>query len=321
MTLSIIIPVYNAESFIDRCLSSIFSQKDYTFSFEVITINDGSKDKSLPKLEKWAEKHHNLIVIDSSNKGAGSARNKGIKHCSGKFIWFIDIDDFIEEGAFSFIEKNAINKNQTIGFNYYNFTQDNKKEANILVGNDAPYKQYTGLQYTMGRKPFYLWCMIYKKEIIDNNNILFIENIKNIEDFEFNMKYFSTNPIVTFYNKRLYTYCYNNASTSRNKSRENLLKLADDSIVVINSLKKLTKQSSDKILNYWLYRITIGFYFSLATNNYYLKDYKLYVSKLKAVGISQIKTSYLPEKRFKLSGILFNIHPILFYYLIKLIKK
>lgn len=90
---SIIVPCYNSERYIDRCIKSIISQK-YK-NFEVLIINDGSSDNSLQKLEHWEHLDSRIHVINQSNKGRSSARNVGLNESKGKYVTFIDSDDFV----------------------------------------------------------------------------------------------------------------------------------------------------------------------------------------------------------------------------------
>ncbi len=91
---SVIIPVYNCEDFLQRCLDSVFAQ---TFQdFELITINDGSKDGSLGILRANAKKRENMQVIDQKNSGQGFARNMAVDMAKGEYVLFVDADDFIE---------------------------------------------------------------------------------------------------------------------------------------------------------------------------------------------------------------------------------
>lgn len=93
--LSFIIPVYNCEQFLGYCLGTILKQKT-RYSYEVVCVNDGSKDKSWEVLQKYAEKHPDLIVaINQSNGGASTARNTGIDHAKGEYLAFVDSDDFV----------------------------------------------------------------------------------------------------------------------------------------------------------------------------------------------------------------------------------
>lgn len=94
--LSIVIPVYNAEKFLCKCLDSIVNQET-SFSYEVICVNDGSTDNSLNILNRYAEENSDIVrVVDQPNGGISSARNKGIELARGRFVGFIDNDDFVE---------------------------------------------------------------------------------------------------------------------------------------------------------------------------------------------------------------------------------
>ena len=98
--LSIIIPVYNVEEYLSECLDSVFSQPMPRDTYEVIAINDGSKDGSLAILKQYEEKYDNLKVYDYENSGLGATRNKGIQLASGQYIAFLDSDDLIPQGAY-----------------------------------------------------------------------------------------------------------------------------------------------------------------------------------------------------------------------------
>ena len=91
---SIIVPVYNAEKYLERCLDSLVNQtlKD----IEIICINDGSTDKSLKILNKYAGEYNNILIIEQENKGQSAARNVGIDTAGGEFIAFIDADDWVD---------------------------------------------------------------------------------------------------------------------------------------------------------------------------------------------------------------------------------
>ena len=92
---SIIVPIYNSEETLIKCLDSILKQKDT--NFEVILINDGSSDESLNICRHYSNNYENIIIIDKKNEGSSVARNKGIDRASGRYIMFIDSDDWIED--------------------------------------------------------------------------------------------------------------------------------------------------------------------------------------------------------------------------------
>jgi glycosyltransferase involved in cell wall biosynthesis len=295
INLSIIIPVYNNEVLIKRCLKSIFDQTNFNFKFEVITVNDGSKDNTLNVLYKLQEKYVNLKVFNQNNLGSGAARNTGVSKAKGTNIWFIDSDDFIEKDAFSIIQKNCLESsigNLTLGFNYFKVN----KNTIILPDNNDVHQEletYIGAEYinSSSKKPYYLWVLIFNKSIIDKYNIKFINNIKNLEDLEFSIKYFSNCKQVLYVNKRLYNYYDNNLSTSRDLSQENLLKLANDTFIVHKSIKETIKDNNKYIdvINEVLSKSIIGFFFSLFKFNYTYKVLKSFYNLYR-------KESLLPTK-------------------------
>ncbi len=91
---SIILPVYNAQSHLARCLSSICAQSWQ--NIEVIVLNDGSKDQSLPVCEEFRKKDSRIILVDKANSGVSDTRNLGLKLASGKYVEFVDSDDYLD---------------------------------------------------------------------------------------------------------------------------------------------------------------------------------------------------------------------------------
>ena len=101
--LSIIVPVYNSEKYLKECLNSIVSDNHL---IEIILVDDGSTDQSATICDEYAKKVDNIRVFHLTNKGVSAARNFGIKHSNGQWIWFIDSDDFIAINAIKVIIKN-----------------------------------------------------------------------------------------------------------------------------------------------------------------------------------------------------------------------
>ena len=99
--LSIVVPVYNVDRYLDECMESLVTQDIDSSEYEVICVNDGSTDNSGNILDKYAKRYCNVIVINKSNGGVSTARNMGIDNAQGKYIWFIDSDDFILKNSLS----------------------------------------------------------------------------------------------------------------------------------------------------------------------------------------------------------------------------
>lgn len=95
LVISIIVPVYNAEKYLRQCLNSLLEQGVSQERYEIICIDDGSKDASFSIMKEYADQHQNIIVIDKENEGVSATRNKGLETAKGKYIWFVDADDWV----------------------------------------------------------------------------------------------------------------------------------------------------------------------------------------------------------------------------------
>ena len=99
MLLSIIIPAYNAEKYIDRCMGSVYKDAPSLDDFELVVINDGSKDRTSEVFRGYCERYKNITLIDKENEGVSVARNVGIKAAKGEYVLFLDVDDELTEGS------------------------------------------------------------------------------------------------------------------------------------------------------------------------------------------------------------------------------
>ena len=160
---TIIIPVYNSEKYIKRCMESILSQIDETF--EVLLINDGSNDRSEDIIDSYAKKYPGIVrVISKKNEGTAKTRNLGIREARGEFIFFIDNDDFVDDGYFKrFI--NAIDEKSDIVVGGYRRVKDKKVRFQSFPKNSSWYK------FTVVAP----WAKIYKREFLLKNDISFLD--------------------------------------------------------------------------------------------------------------------------------------------------
>lgn len=128
---SVIIPVYNVENYLKECLDSVLNQ---TYkNIEVIVINDGSTDKSLHILEDYSSKFNNIKIIDQENSGQSVARNKGLENAKGKYIYFLDSDDYILPDTLKkLIKKLEMNNLDIIRFAARPFSENINKRIDVL---------------------------------------------------------------------------------------------------------------------------------------------------------------------------------------------
>ncbi len=264
MQLSFIIPLFNAAPYIYNCLDSIFSSHVAENKYEVIVINDGSCDNGENIVSQYKQKHQNIILINQDNKGASTARNKGIINAKGDYIWFVDADDKIDpvffSHLFSLLEFHP---------NCELFCFNHQKVFDNHISDCIDYPQrkiINGIAFLNQNFSGFVWNKIYKKTAI--GNILFIDGTKNIEDFYFNIKV-----IINLQEILLLPtigYYYNNTnvnSTSTNRSLRNLIKLDHDTIqihkLLATDLSNTLQKDKEKAIRHLLNFSIAGSLFSL----------------------------------------------------------
>lgn len=181
--LSIIIPVYNAEKYLEACIDSILSQ-DFR-DFEVILVNDGSTDASEKICEDFAKKDLRIRTFHKKNGGVSSARNLGLDHALGEWLYFVDADDSLTRGFLNVMETLSPNA-QVVQFGY------NRVEGNIIFPI-APLKNEEFISaddfLTKGTfKGMSLWIHFIKTSIVTENKLRFTIGLKYAEDLEFVIK-------------------------------------------------------------------------------------------------------------------------------------
>ena len=256
---SIIIPIYNSEATLSRCINSILSQ--YNHNFELILINDGSTDASADICDKYAQSNSCIRVFHKENGGVSSARNIGLDNAKGEWIIFIDADDYIEQ---NYLPSNLGYSDLII----YNWTATNKMDNKETIPpqhiNKSDTKSFLEehLWKTIFRSP---WGKIYKNEIIKENKIKFNENYKVGEDTLFVLQYlfFCQNMRVLSTSTYKYTIYENNE-----------YKYKQDIDISLSYLKDFWQHYKRlKCNNKKLLRLIYNFYYSITYN---IKDKTIY---------------------------------------------
>lgn len=239
MKLSIIVPVYNSEKTIEKCLKTL--SKQTLDEIEIIIINDGSTDKSSSIIEKYAKKFPNKIkYINRENKGIGFTRNEGIKIASGEFLGFVDSDDFVALNMFEKLYKKAITEKADIAICNYTIVNDSNNQSKVFV--NIP--NNTSLQVKpeiINSIDFAPWNKIYKKELF--NDIYFPEKLK-YEDLNTIIKVFSKAKKIVKINDYCYYY-FNNPSGETTTINSKIF----DIFFIFDDLLKYFSESDKKIRN------------------------------------------------------------------------
>lgn len=248
LEISIIIPVYNAESYIERCLQSITSSVVPEGSYEIIAVDDGSSDKSLALLQKKEKEIAQLRVYHRRNSGPGGARNLGLNYAKGRYIMFVDADDYINTNSFSRFVSLLVSQYEQdiIGFDYLKIDSE---------GNEKPYshqlfpycREMSGAEYMNMQQPLgILWGYFFSRKFILKNNLKFYEKIAH-SDEDFVSRAFCVAGTVTFLPILLYYYCYNSESVINKKGEELEEKRFYDKMKVIDGLCIYYQDLSDSL--------------------------------------------------------------------------
>lgn len=230
--MSIIIPVYNAESTLEKCINSIqtSSMEDY----EIILVDDGSTDASLHICNNLKSQRNNIVVLHQDNQGAGAARNYGLKKSRGEYVGFMDADDEVSYNYFQIMYEYAKQ-------NFADIVMSSVKIINKTCIEEA-YLPYPD-EYSLGKSEILnnyiplmigskcekkyknkiikaMWCRIFSKSLIDENNISFCE-LKNGQDFVFSLEASVAANKITICKQVEYIYHFENFQTlSKNYSKK-----------------------------------------------------------------------------------------------------
>ncbi|AGZ81759.1 glycosyltransferase family 2 protein [Campylobacter fetus] len=218
--ISVIIPCFNAEGFLKECLESLLNQsfKD----IEVIAINDGSSDDTLDILNKFASIDSRITIIDQQNSGASAARNAGIKASNGKFIMFLDSDDFLSSNEILHKLYNiALNLDADLvfgDFNYYKNGEIRYQKNYICDEGIVDKEQFLFDYFTLNpsKSTFPTVCAkIIKTEILKNNNLEFLKDVFIAEDANLNAKIIWLANKIAKLNDPIYNYRIGDNNSSK----------------------------------------------------------------------------------------------------------
>lgn len=182
MKLSIVVPVYNVEQYVRKCILSIINQDDDLFkTIEVIIVNDGTKDKSVEKIQDLVDQYDNITLINQENLSLSVARNNGMSHSKGDYVWFVDSDDWITTDALKVLMPHLDNKNDIVSFGFTKVTETEETLCSIyfdkvktLSGKDS-FRQRCEFA-TMAQRA------VYRRKFLYDNKLSFMPGVYNQDD-------------------------------------------------------------------------------------------------------------------------------------------
>ncbi|MGT2602941.1 glycosyltransferase family 2 protein [Streptococcus vestibularis] len=207
---SVIIPVYNVENYLHRCINSILVQ-EYT-DLEILLIDNGSTDSSGSICDTYASEYSNISAYHIENHGVGSARNFGLAKAQGEFICFVDADDYLVGNLFSDMENQLDSGLDLLVFSYYNSLEKNLSEttrsAKILpIEGKKDRNQFIALftELFLSDMMYTVWNKIYRREFLEEHRIMF-EQYELGEDVRFNLNVFECVHTISFSKTCYYVY-------------------------------------------------------------------------------------------------------------------
>lgn len=275
---SVIVPVYNVEKYLEKCLDSLINQT--LEDIEIICVNDGSTDNSLAILQEYQTKDNRIKIITQENKGLSGARNTGMRHVTGKYVLFVDSDDWIEidtlESLFSYSVKFKLDITMypykffhEESLNYEENDSSNLNMFNSSFSNCSfGYKDILNFLFKI---PHNTWNKFYSKSFLDEIDEEFIEG-KNYEDIDFFFKtIFKTDNIGVYKEKPLYNYRIRKKSicTSGGKYSSDIFYILTDVKTRINEIGIYNQIKQD----FFLYLIVNFKFVYKNLNKIYADDY------------------------------------------------
>lgn len=297
--ISIIIPVYNAEKFIRRCIDSILAQSFQ--DFELILVNDGSTDSSKEICDSYSSLDNRIIVISQENSGASSARNAGLEFAKSEYVCFIDADDYVGKEYLSCMvdktdkQADLICQGMTCIKNGNESVIGFDKEETFTIDNNCTFFDKYILFRFCGS-----CCKLFKRNLINENNIRFSDKIICAEDFDFILKYLKHCKYIKVTSSANYYYEHHENSVSTriykfNEEYSGLCQLykSTNDIIKLKNNESFCKQKRS-LITYYIQRVIFSNY-----KNKYLHRER--INNLKSIDdefYTYFKKYHTPETRF-----------------------
>lgn len=214
--ISIIVPVYNGEGHIGKCLDSILEQ---TFqNFKVYVVNDGSTDLTSSILQKYGQ-NEKIVIVHQENSGVSAARNLGLRLAKGDFISFVDADDIVESDYLSVLFSPFDNNDISLSVASYKSVDIEQDRVVIPSFKEGIFETDEAIEYLISEKgpQGYLWNKLFRASQIRNNNLLFASDIFMAEDLLFVIDYLTKFGKMYIHNKPVYNYMIYTGSSNKTR--------------------------------------------------------------------------------------------------------
>lgn len=264
MKISFVIPVYNAELYLNKCIKSIYNSEWPDTELEIIMIDDGSTDNSVEVAKQICQQYKNTMLLEQENQGSSVARNAGIEKATGDYIWFIDSDDYLDSSLLGRIKNDIIENNFPDIFaiqlklidgktTRIECSQQKIKHNVILKGRDA---------ILSGYQPSSACALICKRDFIKKHQLKFYVGISH-QDVEFSMRAVALAKNIYFSDYQAYIYIKHSGSVSKPKTVEKQYFYTIGDMYVALSHQKFIETLEDKELQDYILRWSNNILFNL----------------------------------------------------------
>lgn len=312
MQLSIIIPLYNTERYIERCIRSIYTNNNLSHdNYEVLVINDGSTDNSRTIVERLQCEFTNIKLINKENGGQSTARNIGFDLAKGRYIFCLDSDDSLEMEKLVIALEYAIRNELDMLPIFFRTYDENhvllvQNEDNYPIINNAETGGEFMTRYVISGS---MWRYLYRTALILENNLRLTEGIYH-EDEEFVVKFMSFSKKIAYQRHLVYNHIVRGDSTVNKKDKKHRVKLLKDLLVVIENLdthRKLFLSSSREYqgLSKKIEQLLVSVFLRMKRERLTYREAGFFINEMKNMGLYPLKIQYLGFK-FKGVSMLFN---------------
>lgn len=298
--LSIIVPVYNVEPYLERCLLSCLRQDIPQDDYEIIVVNDGSTDGSLQVAERVAKENGNVVIISQKNGGLSAARNTGMKHARGKYFMYVDSDDYLFDNVLSSL-LTIVENNDLDVLSFWTCFEVNGKTCDTEHQPFDEHRIYTG-EYALlhGMRIDSVWQCVYRAQLIKELGLEFPAG-RNHEDIPFDMKLYPFVKRMMFCHTMGYHYCLDRPSIMRTHNVEKRFRLIMDNLQTIGEIIMLARKDSfsKEVCDYYIRRMNsleVSHFLMLTCQRIKWKNINKYFLEAKSLGVYPIKGITLSKK-------------------------
>lgn len=294
--LSIIIPLYNCEKYIKQCLDTIFRQEMNESDFELIVIDDGSKDSGCSLASEYAKRHQNILVIKQENQGVACARNNGMSKAKGDYVMFVDADDMLVTGSLKPLLNIAVeNKADIVKAAHKEVPEDAVCEDFSRSHDNSSIQVMTGEEAIVNvtrMKEGYCWGYLISRKLITGNRLSFPPKVAFMEDWAFITQAILKSRTFVNADVLLYLYRRNSSSCMANVTTEKMLLGCQAIDIVANLTKDTSGDVKKKLSDNVCVNINIVLWFTIHYRSIFNKKNEIIKALLQL--LQQVNRTYIP---------------------------